>query len=140
MIGGKSFVCTKSDGKVVKEGDDLMCATRYAIMSLRHASTATSYRNFQRKLVYPKRASHDGNSLLGLQLKPNTATAPGALTLNTACNGRHTARAEVHTARGLAAGILNQSFNARMWARACPTPIKYSKEITNVFLESSTVI
>ena len=27
-------------GKVVKEGDDLMCATRYALMMLRHASTA----------------------------------------------------------------------------------------------------
>jgi hypothetical protein len=29
----------RKDGKVVKEGDDLMAATRYAIMMLRHAST-----------------------------------------------------------------------------------------------------
>ena len=44
----------RKDGKVVKEGDDLMAATRYAIMSLRHASTAKAYNNFRRKLVYPK--------------------------------------------------------------------------------------
>jgi hypothetical protein len=41
-------------GKVVKEGDDLMAATRYAIMMLRFASTAHSYHNFRRKIVYPK--------------------------------------------------------------------------------------
>ena len=29
----------RKDGKVVKEGDDLMCATRYALMMLRHATT-----------------------------------------------------------------------------------------------------
>jgi hypothetical protein len=46
----------RKDGKVVKEGDDLMAATRYAIMSLRHASTATAFRNFRRKLVYPKQS------------------------------------------------------------------------------------
>ena len=44
----------RKDGKVVKEGDDLMCATRYALMMLRLASTARSYQNFRRKLVYPK--------------------------------------------------------------------------------------
>ena len=44
----------RKDGKVVKEGDDLMAATRYAIMSLRHASTARSYQNFRRRIVYPK--------------------------------------------------------------------------------------
>jgi phage terminase large subunit-like protein len=44
----------RKDGKVVKEGDDLMCATRYALMMLRHASTARSYQNFHRKLVYPR--------------------------------------------------------------------------------------
>jgi hypothetical protein len=44
----------RKDGKVVAEYDDLICATRYAIMSLRHASTARSYANFRRKLVYPK--------------------------------------------------------------------------------------
>src|SRR5215831_15940027 len=42
------------DGKVVKEGDDLMCATRYALMMLRLASTAKSYHNFRRKIEYPK--------------------------------------------------------------------------------------
>jgi phage terminase large subunit-like protein len=44
----------RKDGKVVKEGDDLMAATRYAIMMLRFASTAHSYHNFRRKIVYPK--------------------------------------------------------------------------------------
>jgi len=44
----------RKDGKVVKEGDDLMCATRYALMMLRHASTAKSYHNFRRQIVYPK--------------------------------------------------------------------------------------
>ena len=29
----------RKDGKVVKEGDDLLCATRYALMFLRYAST-----------------------------------------------------------------------------------------------------
>jgi hypothetical protein len=44
----------RKDGKVVKEGDDLMCATRYALMMLRFSSTARSYHNFRRKIVYPK--------------------------------------------------------------------------------------
>ena len=44
----------RKDGLVVKEGDDLMCATRYAVMSLRYASTAATYRDFRRKLTYPK--------------------------------------------------------------------------------------
>ena len=44
----------RRDGKVVKEGDDLMCATRYALMMLRHASTAQTYRSFRRKLIYPR--------------------------------------------------------------------------------------
>jgi phage terminase large subunit-like protein len=44
----------RKDGKVVKEGDDLMAATRYAIMMLRFASTARSYHSFRRKIVYPK--------------------------------------------------------------------------------------
>jgi hypothetical protein len=45
----------RKDGKVVAEGDDLLCASRYALMSLRHASTTKAYHNFRRKLVYPKR-------------------------------------------------------------------------------------
>jgi hypothetical protein len=44
----------RKDGKVVKEDDDLMCATRYALMMLRLASTAQTYRNFRRKLIYPR--------------------------------------------------------------------------------------
>jgi hypothetical protein len=46
----------RKDGKVVKEGDDLMCATRYALMMLRFASTEKSYRDFRRPLTYPKAA------------------------------------------------------------------------------------
>jgi hypothetical protein len=44
----------RKDGRVVKEGDDLMAATRYALMMLRHAATTKAYHNFRRKLVYPK--------------------------------------------------------------------------------------
>jgi hypothetical protein len=53
MISLKSSDSTTA-GKVVKEGDDLMCATRYAIMMLRYASTTRAYHNFRRKLVYSK--------------------------------------------------------------------------------------
>jgi hypothetical protein len=38
---------------VVKDGDDLMAATRYALMMLRFASTEKSYRDFRRPLNYP---------------------------------------------------------------------------------------
>jgi Terminase RNaseH-like domain len=44
----------RKDGKVVAEHDDLLCATRYAIMSLRHAQTARAYKDFRRPLSYPK--------------------------------------------------------------------------------------
>ena len=44
----------RKDGKVVKEGDDLMSATRYAVMMLRFASTKAAYDSFRRKIVYPK--------------------------------------------------------------------------------------
>jgi phage terminase large subunit-like protein len=40
----------RKDGRVVKEGDDLMAATRYAVMMLRYARTETQYRNFYRKI------------------------------------------------------------------------------------------
>jgi phage terminase large subunit-like protein len=43
----------RKDGKVVKERDDLMSATRYAIMSLRHAETADAYASFNRRIEYP---------------------------------------------------------------------------------------
>jgi hypothetical protein len=43
----------RKDGKVVKENDDLMAATRYALMMLRYARTAKSAADFRRKLEYP---------------------------------------------------------------------------------------
>jgi phage terminase large subunit-like protein len=43
----------RKDGKVVKEYDDLLCASRYALMMKRHASTAKARRDFYRKLEYP---------------------------------------------------------------------------------------
>jgi phage terminase large subunit-like protein len=43
----------RRDGKVHKEGDDLMSATRYAIMMLRHSSTKAIYDSFRRPLIYP---------------------------------------------------------------------------------------
>jgi hypothetical protein len=43
----------RKDGKVVKEGDDLMAATRYAVMMLRYARTAKSAADFRRKIEYP---------------------------------------------------------------------------------------
>jgi hypothetical protein len=39
---------------VVKEGDDLMAATRYAIMMLRFASTKAFYDKFRGPIEYPK--------------------------------------------------------------------------------------
>jgi hypothetical protein len=44
----------RKDGKVVKEGDDLMSATRYAIMMLRFASTKAAYDSFRRPIEYPR--------------------------------------------------------------------------------------
>ena len=44
----------RKDGKVVKEGDDLMAATRYGIMMLRFASTKAMYDKFRRPIEYPK--------------------------------------------------------------------------------------
>jgi hypothetical protein len=40
----------RKDGRVVKEGDDLMATTRYALMMLRHARTDSARRNFHRKI------------------------------------------------------------------------------------------
>jgi hypothetical protein len=40
------------DGKVVKLGDDLLSATRYAVTMLRRARTAQAYDNFRRKIEY----------------------------------------------------------------------------------------
>jgi len=44
----------RKDGRVVKENDDLLCATRYAIMMLRHARTPEAYNNFHRKIEMPE--------------------------------------------------------------------------------------
>jgi len=44
----------RKNGLVVKEGDDLMAATRYALMMLRFARTEQTYNNFHRKLELPK--------------------------------------------------------------------------------------
>ena len=44
----------RKDGRVVKEGDDLMCATRYALMMLRHASTKAAHDRFRRPIEYPR--------------------------------------------------------------------------------------
>jgi phage terminase large subunit-like protein len=44
----------RKDGRVVAEGDDLLCATRYALMMLRFARTETARRNFSRTIQYPQ--------------------------------------------------------------------------------------
>ena len=44
----------RKDGKVVKEGDDLLCATRYALMSLRFASTQDFADKWRRPIEYPR--------------------------------------------------------------------------------------
>ena len=44
----------RKDGRVVKEGDDLMSATRYGIMMLRYARTKVAQDSFTRKVInYP---------------------------------------------------------------------------------------
>src|SRR5262245_26549211 len=42
----------RRDGKVWKEGDDLMSATRYALMMLRHAQTDNEAQSFSGKINY----------------------------------------------------------------------------------------
>jgi len=46
----------RKDGRVVKENDDLLCATRYGVMMLRHARTPEAYNNFHRKIEFPNLA------------------------------------------------------------------------------------
>jgi phage terminase large subunit-like protein len=46
----------RKDGKVVKELDDLLCASRYAMMMKRFAKTAQARKAFYAPLEYPKRA------------------------------------------------------------------------------------
>jgi hypothetical protein len=43
----------RKDGKVHKEHDDLMAATRYAIMMLRFAQTQKEHSTFHGKINYP---------------------------------------------------------------------------------------
>ena len=43
----------RRDGKVVKERDDLMSATRYAVMMLRSAKRIDFYDAMDRDIVYP---------------------------------------------------------------------------------------
>jgi len=43
----------RKDGKVVKERDDLMSATRYGLMMLRYARTAQAANRFNRQISYP---------------------------------------------------------------------------------------
>ena len=42
----------RKNGKVVKEGDDLVCATRYALMSLRYATTKSFNERWRRPIEY----------------------------------------------------------------------------------------
>jgi hypothetical protein len=44
----------RKDGKVVKEGDDLLCATRYALMMLRYAKTKAFSDKWRRPIEYPR--------------------------------------------------------------------------------------
>lgn len=44
----------RKDNKVVKEGDDLLCATRYALMMLRYAKTDSFSDRWNRPIEYPK--------------------------------------------------------------------------------------
>jgi phage terminase large subunit-like protein len=46
----------RKDGRVVKDYDDLLCASRYALMMLRFARTVQARAQFGRDLVYPKQA------------------------------------------------------------------------------------
>jgi Terminase RNaseH-like domain len=44
----------RKDGKVVKEGDDLMSATRYGFVMLRYARTIGAADQFNRDIQYPR--------------------------------------------------------------------------------------
>ena len=43
----------RKDGKVVKEGDDLLCATRYGLMMLRYAQSQSMSDRWRRPIEYP---------------------------------------------------------------------------------------
>ena len=44
----------RKDGKVVKEGDDLLCATRYGLMMLRYGTTRAFSDKWNRPIEYPE--------------------------------------------------------------------------------------
>ena len=44
----------RAGGLVVKERDDLMCATRYGLMMLRHAASEASERNYWKPIDYSR--------------------------------------------------------------------------------------
>jgi terminase large subunit-like protein len=48
----------RKDGKVVKEGDDLMAAIRYACMMLRYAKTDSFTDKWRREIEYPKSSTY----------------------------------------------------------------------------------
>ena len=48
----------RKDGKVVKEGDDLLCATRYAVMMLRYAKTKSFNDKWRRPIEYTDRGAY----------------------------------------------------------------------------------
>src|SRR6516164_7514954 len=63
----------RKDGKVVKEGDDLMAATRYGIMMLRFASTKATYDKFRRPIEYPKiKYVHPIQTCRGVRFTPES--------------------------------------------------------------------
>jgi len=45
----------RKDGKVVKEHDDLLCASRYALMMKRFAQSPSTRKQFYAKIEYPDR-------------------------------------------------------------------------------------
>jgi hypothetical protein len=51
---GRVRLYRPKEGKVVEEGDDLMSATRYAIMMVRFASTKSVYDRFRRPIEYSR--------------------------------------------------------------------------------------
>ena len=67
----------RKDGKVVKEGDDLMCATRYALMMLRFAQTIRAHHNVRGKFNYPKRGWMKDNLRPGIRCGASTAIILG---------------------------------------------------------------
>jgi hypothetical protein len=46
----------RKDGLLVKEGDDAISASRYALMMLRHGQSAAGSASFNREIKYPKQS------------------------------------------------------------------------------------